>query len=406
MAGNVRRSAAMTLLQEAQAILPWMVDLRRRIHRRPEVGLELPETQAVVSEALNDLGVRSEVGRSLTSVTARLGADRPGRAVILRAEMDALPLAEESGLGFASEVAGRMHACGHDMHVAMLLGAARLLLDRVRDDPEVLPGPVVLMFQPGEEGYAGGRRMLEEGLLDGVDRARARGFTLHVSTRYPAGEVHFRSGVEHASADNFTVTVRGRGGHASMPHLAADPIPVAAEIVMALQSAVARRVDLFDPAVVTIGHVAAGTTHNVIPETAFLEGTIRCISDARRGAMPELVRGVVEGVAAAHGLGAEFKLEEIYPVTTNHAATADVVRTIAMDLLGKGEVHELETPAMQADDWSFVAHAIPAVMTFLGGRPTARELDGYPQNHSSRVVFDESAMATGAALFAKVALDV
>lgn len=396
----------MTALDEARQILPWMVELRRELHRQPELGLELPGTQAVVVRALRGLGLEPRMGDNLTSVIAVIGPDLDGRTVVLRADMDALPVSEATGLDFASEFDGRMHACGHDMHVAMLLGAARLLVDRFRADPAALPGPVLLMFQPGEEGFAGARVMLQEGLLRGLDPETTRGFAIHVSTRHPSGEVHAKPGAQHASADNFVVTVRGRGGHASLPHLAADPIPVAAEIVMALQAAMTRTVDLFDPAVVTIGHLTAGTTHNVIPDVATLEGTFRCVSDARRSAMPDLILRVVHGVSAAHGLSSEVRFQEIYPVTVNDPDVTARVQAIALDLLGASAVQTLATPTMAAEDWSFVLHEIPGVIVYLGARPRDRSLEGYPQLHSNLVIFDEAAMAVGAALHARVALQL
>lgn len=396
----------MDLPADARSILPRMVEVRRRIHRHPELGLDLPATQRLVLEELVAIGIDARPGRGLTSVTATIGADRPGRAVVLRADMDALPMPEESGVGFASEVPGVMHSCGHDTHVAMLLGAARLLADAALGNATALPGPVVLMFQPGEEGFAGARLMLEEGMLDGLDPATTRGFALHITNRHPTGTINLRAGTLLASADNFVITIRGRGGHASMPHLAADPIPVAAEIVLALQASVTRTVDIFDPVVLTIGHVEAGTTHNVIPESATLEGTFRCVSEARRAAMPDLIRRVVDGVAAAHGLAAELRLIPIYPVTANDHAVTDRVLAIATDLVGAADVHEMPAPNMPAEDWSFVAQRIPAAMAMLGSRPRDRALDGYPQNHSNRAVFDEDAMAVGAALYAKVALEL
>ena len=396
----------MDLLARAQSILPEIVDARRRIHRHPELGLDLPETQRLVVERLSALGLEPRLGRGLTSVTAVIGADRPGRTIVLRADMDALPMPEESGVDFASEIPGVMHSCGHDTHVAMLLGAARLLVDAIREDPEALPGPVLLMFQPGEEGFAGSRHMLEEGLLDGLDHATTRGLAVHISAKYPSGELHSRPGPMQASADNFFITVHGRGGHASTPHLAADPIPVAAEIILALQSAVTRSVDVFDPAVLTVARISAGTTNNVIPERADLDGTFRCVSDTRRAAMPELIRRVAEGVAAAHGLGVHVRFQEIYPVTMNDPAVFEAVRAIAVDLVGEADVHTMAAPIMPAEDWSFVLQRIPGVMVELGARPRDRDLATFPQNHSSKVVFDEAAMAVGAALHATVALEL
>src|SRR5512141_2268940 len=241
------------LLAAARAILPDIAEIRRRIHRQPELGLDLPKTQAVIVEELTRLGLQPRTGRGLSSVTAVIGADRPGRTIVLRGDMDGLPLPEETGLPFASEVEGRMHACGHDTHVSMLLGGARLLVERWHADPESLPGPVLLMFQPGEEGFFGARIMLEEGLLDGaagtkpLTRDNAKAMAIHIGTEYPTGEIRLRPGAMQASGDNIFITVKGSGGHASAPHNARDPITVAAEIVLALQVAISRSVDAFDP---------------------------------------------------------------------------------------------------------------------------------------------------------------
>lgn len=391
------------LLAAAHSILPDLLPIRRAIHSRPELGLDLPETQARVAAELRKLGLEPTLGKGLSSVTATIGAERPGRTVVLRADMDALPLAEATGLDFASEIDGRMHACGHDTHVAMLLGAARLLVERFREDPASLPGPVRLMFQPGEEGYFGARVMLDEGLLDDLSPERARAFAIHIAAQYPSGEVHFRPGALLASADNFSITVRGSGGHASAPHNAKDPISAAAETVTALQVAITRSVDIFDPAVLTIGHLAAGTTFNIIPETARLEGTFRCVSDTRRAAMPDLIRQVVGGIAAAHGLEAEVAFIPLYPVTVNDAEVFERVREIAGSVVGDADVHVMPAPMMAAEDWSYVLQRIPGVMVNLGARPRDRALLGFPQNHSNLVVFDEAAMAVGVALYAAVA---
>jgi hippurate hydrolase len=391
------------LLAAARSILPDLLPIRRAIHRRPELGLDLPETQQRIAEELRRIGLEPKLGKGLSSVIATIGEGRPGRTIVLRADMDALPLTEETGLEFASEIDGRMHACGHDTHVTMLLGAARLLVERFGKDPTSLPGPVRLMFQPGEEGYFGAKVMIDEGFIDDLSEDDARAFAIHISALFPSGEVHSRPGTMLASADNIAITVRGSGGHASMPHNARDPIPVAAEIITALQVAVTRSVDVFDPAVLTIAHLTAGTTTNIIPETALLEGTFRTVSDKRRAAMPQLIRRVVGGVAAAHDVEADAVFSALYPVTVNDADVFQKVQEIARSVVGEADVHEMPAPMMGAEDWSYVLQRIPGVMVDLGGRPRDRELAGYPMNHSNLVVFEEGAMAVGVALYAAVA---
>lgn len=390
------------LLVAARSMLPALLPIRRSIHRRPELGLDLPETQALVARELRRLGLEPRLGKGLSSVTATIGEGRPGRTVVLRADMDALPLTDETGLDFASEVDGRMHACGHDTHVTMLLGAARLLVERSAKDSSRLPGPVRLMFQPGEEGWFGARVMLDEGFLDDLTAENARGFAIHITTLYPSGEIHARPGPFCASADNFAITVRGSGGHASAPHNAKDPIPVAAEIITALQVAITRSVHAFDPAVLTVAHMRAGTTTNIIPETAHLEGTFRTVSDVQRAAMPDLIMRVVNGIAAAHGVDAEVAFKPLYPVTVNDKGVFERVTDIARSVVGEADVQEMQSPIMGAEDWSYVLQRIPGIMVSLGARPRDRELAGCPQNHSNLVVFEEDAMAVGVALYAAV----
>jgi amidohydrolase len=391
------------LLDEARALLPDTVALRRALHRHPEVGLRLPRTQRAVLDALGALGLDARTGTSVSSVVARLDGARPGPTVLLRADMDALPLRERSGLGFASEVDGAMHACGHDTHVAMLLGAARLLGARRGQ----LAGRVVLMFQPGEEGYHGARCMLEEGLLehaaDGAEPVSAA-FALHVSTRYPSGTVNLRPGAMMAAGDRLRITVHGRGGHASAPHLTLDPVPVACEIVQAIQTMVSRRVDVFDPAVVTVGQIVAGTAHNVIPDHAELYGTVRTLSAPAREALRGQLRQVAGGVAAAHGASAEVEVEDGYPVTVNHPEAAALLRATAAGLVGEDRVRVLANPLMGSEDFSYVLRRVPGALAFLGACPPDRDPERGPTNHSSEVVFDESALPVGVATYTALAL--
>ena len=364
----------------------------------------LPITQAVVLEELAKLGLEGRTGHALSSVVAVIEGGRPGPTVLLRGDMDALPVREDTGLDFASEIDGAMHACGHDTHVAMLLGAARLLQERRAD----LPGRVVLMFQPGEEGLGGARTMLEEGLLDAAEAsggARPSGaLAVHISARYETGVIHCRPGPEMAATDVIRITVRGRGGHASEPHGAVDPIAVAAEIVLALQTMVTRRIDVFDPAVVTIAQITSGTTNNIIPETAFLFGTIRTVSEETRERVRAGVRRVAEGVAAAHDAAVDVDLEPGYPVTINDPEYADFVLDTARSLVGRDHVVEMKAPIMGAEDFSYVLQQVPGAMAFLGGRPAGIDPDTAPKNHSNLVVFDEAAMPVGVGLYTAVAM--
>jgi hippurate hydrolase len=317
--------------------------------------------------------------------------------------MDALPMPEDTGLDFASQVDGVMHACGHDAHTAMLVGAARLLSGR-RDG---LAGRVAFMFQPGEEGQAGAKKMLEEGLLDVVAKNGepvSMAFAIHQSPTIPAGMIAAKGRAVMASADEFSITVRGRGGHASMPHHAGDPIPTACEIVTALQAMVTRRVDAFDPAVVTVAKIRAGTTHNVIPETATLWGTIRTVSENTRNAVIADIERVAKGIAGAHGAAAEVEVVRGYPVTVNDDRAVRFALETASSVLGPEQSLEIPQPVMGAEDWSYVLQEVPGCMAFLGTRPPGVPPAEVAPNHSNRMVLHEPAMANGIAAYAGVAL--
>ena len=391
------------VVDEARQLLAGAVELRRRLHRRPELGLELPATQAAVLETLADLPLVMHEGTSTTSVLAILdGGAGPGPTILLRGDMDALPVPEDTGAEFASEVDGAMHACGHDSHVAMLAAAARLLAGRRED----MAGRVAFMFQPGEEGHHGARLMLEDGLLDLAAAGAAPvslAFALHQTPTIASGVVASRGEALLAASDTLRVVVQGRGGHASAPHHAVDPIPIACEVVTALQALVTRRVDAFDPAVITIARIIAGTTSNVIPEEAELYGTVRTVSDQTRREVHDAVRRLAEGIAAAHGAEARVELETGFPVTLNDVDVAEFALDTAGLILGPGSVRRLPAPIMGSEDWSYVLQRVPGAMAFLGTRPPGPEGSVAP-NHSNRMVLDEEAMAAGIAVHAGVAL--
>ena len=378
------------------------IDLRRAIHAEPEIGLHCPLTSAKIRTALAGLPLDWREGPSTTGMVAVLrggvakGAGDNGRTVLLRGDMDALPMPEETGLPFASTIPGRMHACGHDSHTAMLVGAAKALCAR-RDS---LPGTVVFMFQPGEEGHHGARHMIEDGLLD--DPAPDAAFALHISPNIPAGVVVSRAGTLMASTDTLRATITGRGGHAAMPHDTIDPIPIACEIVMALQAHIARRVSVNDPAVLSITKFNAGTSHNIVPQSVELLGTMRTLSEATRIDLRAAYIRLVEGIAAAHGATGEARIEEGYPVTVNDERAVDLMKACAVGL--GGEDGWATMPAMMgAEDFSYVLQRTPGAMAFIGVAPEGSDLRTNPPLHNTRMTIDESVMAKGIAMHCAVA---
>jgi amidohydrolase len=396
------RAPERALIAEARALQPDTVALRRTLHRQPELGLDLPQTQAAVLAVLRDLPVTITCGRSSTSVVATLTGSRSGPVVLLRADMDALPLHEDSGLDHASRVDGAMHACGHDLHTAMLASAARLLAAR-RDR---LAGTVVFMFQPGEESRHGALAMLAEGVLDAGGALPSSAMALHVTSRLSSGSLQTRAESIMASSDDFTVTVHGAGGHASAPHDALDPVPAAAAMVGALHTMIGRRISAFDPAVLTVAHLTAGTTTNVIPEIATLEGTVRTLSEDTREQVLGELRRVCVGTAEAYGCTAEVEIERGYPVTVNDREVAERVADVGRSVLGSRFVEPMPDPIMGSEDFSYVLGRVPGALAFLGACPPGVDPADAPPNHSNRVVFDEEAMVAGVALYAGYALEV
>lgn len=384
----------------AQAMQDELVALRRAIHAEPEVGLDLPKTRDKVVAALDGLPLELSFGKGLTSVTAVLRGGRRGPAVLLRGDMDALPLTERTGLDFASTVDGSMHACGHDLHTAMLVGAARLLAAR-RDE---LAGDVVFMFQPGEEGFDGAALMVEEGVLDAAGERVVAAYALHVFT---AGLSHgvftTRPGPVMASCDAIDVTVVGSGGHGSAPHKAHDPIPAACEMVLALQTLVTRRMDIFDPVVLTTGQFHAGSRRNVIPDTAQFDTTVRAFSPQARDRVRAAAVELIESIARGHGLTVEVSSSDGYPVTVNAPTEAAFVAATVAATLGEHRYQPLANPFAGAEDFSRVLSEVPGAFVILGACPPGTDPATAPDNHSEHVDFDENVLADGAAVFAELA---
>ena len=380
----------------AEAILPDLVSLRRAIHREPEMGLHNPLTRDKVLAALDGLPIEWRQGPSTTGLIGILKGSANGRTVLLRGDMDALPLTEDTGLDFASATPGVMHACGHDSHVAMLVGAAKLLC-AARDQ---LAGTVMFMFQPGEEGHHGARFMLDDGLIDPLPDAA---FALHIMPNAPHGVFSSKAGPLLASSDVLTITVKGAGGHASMPHDAVDPIPVACAIVTAIQTMVTRRVNVFDPAVVTIARIMAGTTNNIIPESAELHGTIRTLSPKRRKMVADELRRLAPAIAAAHGCTAGVDIVEGFPVTINDARAAAFAENVVIEQFGEADWVTMDHPVMGAEDFAYVLEKVPGAMVWLGASHEGSDWRQCCGLHSNHMVMDDSVMARGAALHAALA---
>jgi amidohydrolase len=389
-----------TLRADAAALQPEIAELRHRLHRIPEVGLQLPRTQEVVLEAIDGLGLEVSQGSALTSVTAVLRGGRPGPAVLLRGDMDALPVQEETGLEWSSEVPGAMHACGHDLHTAMLAGAARLLAQH----REHLAGDVVFMFQPGEEGFDGAGRMLDEGVLDAAGSRVTSAYGMHVmSSLLPRGAFTTRPGTLMAASDGLHVTVRGEGGHGSMPHRAKDPVTVAAEMVTALQTLVTRRFDIFDPVVITVGSFHAGTKRNIIPDEARFEATVRSFSPAARDRVREESVRLCRDLAAAHGLEVDAEYLDEYPPTINDAEHTRFAAGVAAAVFGDDRLLEMPFPQAGAEDFSRVLEAVPGCYLFLGALTTG-DWQTAPTNHSPRATFDDAVLSDGVLLHAQLAV--
>jgi hippurate hydrolase len=320
--------------------------------------------------------------------------------VLLRADMDALPVQERTGLPFASEVEGAMHACGHDLHVAMLVGGARLLAER----REQLDGDVVLMFQPGEEGWDGAGAMIAEGVLTAAGPLVSAAYGMHVlADRTANGVFTSRAGTLMSASSRLVVTVHGRGAHGSAPHLGRDPITAAAEMVTSLQAMVTRRFDVFDPVVLTVGTIHGGTKSNVIPDTVEFQATIRTFSAENGDAIGDLAVGVCQGVASAHGLEVDAQFLPEYPATVNDPVHTGFLADVVADVFGADRYQPMVSPQTGSEDFSRVLEAVPGCYTMLGATLDDDPAQA-PTNHSPLARFDDGVLPLGAVLHAELAL--
>jgi amidohydrolase len=386
---------------EAQAISADLVDLRRRLHRIPELGNDLPNTQAMVLEALAGLPLEITTGESLSSIAAVLRGGLPGPTVLLRGDMDGLPVIEDTGLDFAS-TNGNMHACGHDLHTAGLVGAARLLAAH-RDQ---LRGTVVFMFQPGEEGPGGALPMLEEGLLDVAGTPVDAAFGLHVQARLNTpGTFETRGNTMLASSNQLFVTFHGVAGHGSTPSTAIDPIAPLLEFGQALQTMITRRFSVFDPVVATVTNLRGGEATNTIPAEAFLGATVRTLSKENTERFGLLATDLANSIAAGHGCTAEVEWVNKYPPTVNDPACAQLALRTIERTFGAARAQNMSDPGMGSEDFSYVLERVPGAYLFYYITPADLDPATAATNHSPQARFDDGFLSDGAAALAALAWD-
>lgn len=389
------------LVVEAGTLSEGLRKIRRDLHQNPEFGLDLPHTLERVLCEVDGLG-EVFLGEGMTAAAVLIKGDKSGPTVLLRADMDALAVIEDTGLEYAS-TNGFMHACGHDLHISMGIGAVKLL-NQHKDD---LQGDVVVWFQPGEEGLAGADRMLEQKmhLVSGTKPIAAYG--VHVFSVYPKGMFGARPGPLMAAAGGFIATFKGAGGHGSMPWLSKDPISPMAQSIATLQSTINKRLDVFDDVVVNVGWVKAGDDHteNVIPETASFGATVRTFSENHSNLIRTVVADVLEGQAKAFGVDVSIEWMPASKVLMNDADSVLRSRKVIAELFGEGRYWDMPNPIPGGEDFASVLEEIPGAFIFMGAAPDGVDLRSAPSNHSNKAVFDDDVLPLGAAFLAAMAID-
>jgi len=382
------------LESRVEAIEPALIAVRRDIHAHPELGMDTPRTAGLVATELRRIGLSPRTGVGGHGVTAEIEGGAPGPTLLIRADMDALPIGEQTGLAFASTVAGRMHACGHDIHTATLLGVGEVLAGLA---PR-LRGRVRLVFQPAEETVeSGAAAMVADGAADGADMALA----FHNRPEMPVGRFGYVYGAATASADEFEVVLRGRSGHAARPHHALDPIVASASVIMQLQTAISRVMDPTRSAVLTVGHIEGGSIHNIIPDTCMFRGTVRCRSAESRDQMEETFRRIVEHGAAALGVVAEISYIRGAPALVNDDRVVDLARHAVAAQFGDGALEQLEG-RFGAEDFSYFSERIPSCQLLVGASQPGR----HDRVHNSDYQPDERCIGIGVSALSRAALDI
>lgn len=391
----------LAITEQADAMLEDLQTLRRKLHRIPEFGLELPNTLELILSEIDGLGDIT-LGKSITSAVLHIKGAKPGPTILLRADMDALAVIEDTGLDFAS-TNGFMHACGHDLHMAIGVGAARILASR----KEEIAGDVIILFQPGEEGHHGADVMIEEGALMVSGTKPTRAFGIHVFSSYPLGMMGSRSGALMAAAGDLQVSITGSGGHGSMPWLSKDPVSVLVEVMSSLQTMITKRFNAFDPVIVNIGWIRAGdtATTNVIPETASFGATVRTFSKEHSEKLQEYTNQLVHGIAESYGLTATVEFGRATKVLMNDEGAIKQVEKVTGELFGQGRYINLPTPIAGGEDFASILNEVPGAFVFMGACPTDVDPKTAATNHSNKAVFDDQVLADGAALLAALALE-
>lgn len=385
------------ILEKSEELFSFMQSARRQIHQYPEVGMQEFRTAAFIREKLDEAGIsyRDKVGG--TGIVGIIKGNRPGKCIALRADMDALTIQEKTGTEYASKLDGFMHACGHDAHVAILLGAARLL-NEIKDQ---LRGTVKLFFQPAEEGPGGAKPMIEDGAMEDPHVDAVAGF--HVSSGNKTGKIGIHKGVNHAAMQELDIIVEGKGGHAAYPHTTVDAVVITCAIVTGLQTIVARRVDPLDSAVITIGTINGGYRRNIIADRIEMQGTIRYLKDETGDLLRKNIEDICNNIAVSMGGSCMVMFGKSYPPLVNDKDLAEQFEDSLKDLLGDDRFFPVEHPTMGAEDFAYFAREVPSVFMSLGSGGENKEFS--EPHHNSRFDIDEKALITGCAGFVKLSLD-